>query len=147
MGRVSGLLSGGYNAQRTRGECATLVVASPQIVKTVAVASGRVDKLQPRNRRHGRSRDPSENYSPMDGASEGPATDGRSGGGLRQKGRRAKQVSAQQSRAVRQNHGMAIVARREVVTGPPGRSDSSESVPLARSVDLMWYMRLDESWT
>src|SRR5262245_44323871 len=65
----------------------------------------------------------------MDGASEGQATDGRSGRGLRQKGRRAEQVSAQQPRAVRQNHGMAVVARRQVVTGPPCRSDSSDLVP------------------
>src|SRR5262245_49778890 len=65
----------------------------------------------------------------MDGASEGQATDGRSGRGLRQKDRRAEQVSAQQPRAVRQNHGMAVVARRQVVTGPPGRSDSSDLVP------------------
>src|SRR5262249_50761055 len=59
----------------------------------------------------------------------GQATDGRSGRGLRQKGRRAEQVSARQPRAVRQNHGMAVVARRQVVTGPPGRSDSSDLVP------------------
>src|SRR5262249_28606374 len=88
----------------------------------------------PRNRRHGRPRDASENHSPMDGASEGQATDGRSGRGLRQKGRRAEQVSAQQPRAVRQNHGMAVVARRQVITGPPGRSEERFS-PLARSVE------------
>jgi hypothetical protein len=43
--------------------------------------------------------------------------------------RAVEQVSAQQPRAVRQNHGMAVVSRRQVVTGPPGRSDSSDLVP------------------
>src|SRR5262245_41987070 len=52
----------------------------------------------------------------MDGASEGQATDGRSGHGFRQKGRRAEQSAPSQPRAVRQNHGMAVVARRQVVT-------------------------------
>src|SRR6516162_6594652 len=35
---------------------------------------------------------------------------------------------------------MAVVARRQVVTGPPGRSDSSDLIsPLARSVDFERY--------
>jgi len=68
----------------------------------------------------------------MDGASEGQATDGRSGRGFRQKGRRAEQVSTQQPRAVRQNHGMAVVARRQVVTGTLGPARRLRTLRVAR---------------
>jgi hypothetical protein len=61
-----------------------------------AVASGRVEKLQPKvlqtwktTRRVGKSFANGwrfRNHSPMDGASEGQATVGKSGRGLRQKG-------------------------------------------------------------
>src|SRR5262249_45137361 len=39
----------------------------------------------------------------------------------------------------RQNHGMAVVARRQVVTGPPGRIRLERFSPLARSVDFERY--------
>src|SRR6516162_4936105 len=117
---------------RSRKRTSTRSSAPPEPLRCAAVYPGAAvppvesRNCSPRNRKHGRPRDASENHSPMDGSSEGQATDGRSGHGLRQKGRRAEQVSAQQPRAVRQNHGMAVVARRQVVTGPPGRSDSSD---------------------
>src|SRR5262245_8447734 len=77
-------------------------------------------------RRHGRPGDAPEDHSPMDGAFEGQATDARAGHGLRQKERRAEQVSAWRARAVRQSDGMAVVARRQVVMRPRGRSDKTQ---------------------
>src|SRR5215831_438840 len=71
--------------------CIKPLLLREAVKEAVAVESR---NCSPRNRRHGRPRDASENHSPMDGASEGQATDGRSGRGLRQKGRRAEQVSA-----------------------------------------------------
>src|SRR5262249_18302280 len=73
-----------------------LVRAKPLLLREAvkeAVAGGSRN-CSPRNRGHGRPPDAPEKHSPMHGASERQATDGRSGRGLRQKGRRAEQVSA-----------------------------------------------------
>ena len=83
-----------------------------------------------RNREHGsRPRDAPKNHSRMEGSSEGQATDGRTGYGVRQESGRAKQVPSQSARSereisarsFREDHGMASAARRQVEVGLPIR--------------------------
>ena len=101
-----------------------------------AVASGRVEKLQPKvlqtwktTRRVGKSFANGwrfRNHSPMDGASEGQATVGKSGRGLRQKGRRTSFSAVAASRTTESWDGCCLASAGR--DGPPGRSDPSDLV-------------------